>query len=30
MGWDWILGLGIIVLWLVLVLVIFPRIGVPT
>jgi hypothetical protein len=28
--WDWLVGLVTIVVWLVLMLVVFPKLGVPT
>jgi hypothetical protein len=28
--WDWIIGLALLVAWLVLMLVVFPKLGVPT
>jgi len=30
MNWDWILGAVVLVVWLVAVLFIFPKMGVPT
>jgi hypothetical protein len=28
--WDWIIGFSVLVVWLVLMLVVFPKLGVPT
>jgi hypothetical protein len=28
--WDWIIGLVVLIVWLVLTLVIFPKLGIPT
>lgn len=28
--WDWLIGLGALAVWLILVLVVFPKLGVPT
>jgi len=28
--WDWLIALGVLVVWLVLQFVVFPKLGVPT
>jgi hypothetical protein len=28
--WDWIIGVVLLVVWLVLMLVVFPKLGIPT
>jgi hypothetical protein len=28
--WDWLIGLAVLAVWLVLMLVVFPKLGVPT
>jgi hypothetical protein len=28
--WDWIIGLAILAVWFVLMLIVFPKLGVPT